>query len=86
MLTQLYANLSDNLLSLPNNVWRLIVFAPFLIIIIIIIIILLSFFMTWTLSMADLRNYWTEFHETWWNYRYMFLVGPNIFIFGVKGI
>ena len=38
MLTQLYANLSDNLLSLPNNVWRLIVFAPFLIIIIIILL------------------------------------------------
>ena len=34
----------DHLLSLPNNVWRLIVFAPFLIIIfIIIILILLSF-------------------------------------------
>jgi hypothetical protein len=30
------------LLSLPNNVWRLIVFAPFLIIIIIIIIVFLS--------------------------------------------
>jgi hypothetical protein len=27
------------------------------------------------LSMADLRNYCTEFHETWWSYRYMFLVG-----------
>jgi hypothetical protein len=24
------------------------------------------------LSTADLRNYWTEFHETWWSYRYMF--------------
>jgi hypothetical protein len=39
------------LLSLPNNVWRLIVFAPFLIIIIIIIlilIILLSFRAPWT--------------------------------------
>jgi hypothetical protein len=30
------------------------------------------------LSTADLRNYWTEFHETWWSYRYMFLVGPNV--------
>jgi hypothetical protein len=20
------------------------------------------------LSTADLRNYWTEFHETWWSY------------------
>ena len=29
-------------------------------------------------SMADLRNYWTEFHETWWSYRYMFLVGPKV--------
>jgi hypothetical protein len=26
------------------------------------------------LSMADLRNYCTEFHETWWSYRYMFLI------------
>jgi hypothetical protein len=26
------------------------------------------------LSMADLRNYWTEFHKTWWSYRYMFLI------------
>jgi hypothetical protein len=29
------------------------------------------------LSTAGLRNYWTEFHETWWSYRYMFLVGPK---------
>jgi hypothetical protein len=29
------------------------------------------------LSTADLRNYRTEFHETWWSYRYMFLVDPN---------
>ena len=51
---------------------RLIVFAPFLIII---IIIILSFFpCTMNLSTADLRNYKTEFHETWWSYRYMFLV------------
>jgi hypothetical protein len=27
------------------------------------------------LSTAVLGNYWTEFHETWWSYRYMFLVG-----------
>jgi hypothetical protein len=32
------------------------------------------------LSTADLRNYWTEFHETWWSYRYMFLVGPKVFV------
>jgi hypothetical protein len=25
------------------------------------------------LSTADLRNYRTEFHETWWSYRYMLL-------------
>ena len=37
------------------------------------------------MSMSDLRNYWTEFHETWWSYRYMFLVGTNIFSFVVKG-
>jgi hypothetical protein len=24
------------------------------------------------LSTADLRNYWTKFHDTWWSYRYMF--------------
>ena len=34
-------------------------------------------------STADLRNYWTEFHETWWSYRYMFLVGPKVFSFVV---
>jgi hypothetical protein len=33
-----------------------------------------------------LRNYWTEFHETWWCYRYMFLVGPKVFSFVVKGV
>jgi hypothetical protein len=37
-------------------------------------------------SMADLRNYLTEFHETWWSYRYMFLVGPKVFSFVVKGM
>jgi hypothetical protein len=37
------------------------------------------------LSTADLRNYWTEFHETLWSYRYMFLVGPKVFSFVVKG-
>ena len=38
------------------------------------------------LSMADLRNYRTEFHETWWSYRYMFLVDPKVFRFVVKGV
>jgi hypothetical protein len=37
------------------------------------------------LSTADLRNYRTEFHETWWSYRYMFLVDPKVFRFVVKG-
>jgi hypothetical protein len=32
------------------------------------------------LSTADLRNYRTEFHETWWSYRYMFLVDPKVII------
>ena len=72
-------------LSLPNNVWRLIVFAPFL---------LSSYYyyssplFLWhmNVSTADLRNYWTEFHETWWSYRYMFLVGPKIFNLVVKGV
>jgi hypothetical protein len=35
--------------------------------------------------MADLRNYRTEYHETWWSYRYMFLVDPKVFRFVVKG-
>jgi hypothetical protein len=45
----------------------------------------LSFF-PWTmnLSTADLRNFMTEFHETWWSYRYMFLVGPKVFSFHKK--
>jgi hypothetical protein len=38
------------------------------------------------LSTADLRNYTTEFHETWWSYRYMFLVDPKVFRFVVKGV
>ena len=46
-----------------------------------------SFFpCTMNLSTADLRNYWTEFHETWWSYRYMILVGPKVFSFVVKGV
>jgi hypothetical protein len=36
------------------------------------------------LSTADLRNYRTEFHETWWSYWYMFLVDPKVFRFVVK--
>ena len=41
---------------------------------------LYSPFFLWhmNLSTADLRKYWTEFHETVWSYRYMFLVGPKV--------
>ena len=50
------------------NVWRLIVFAPFLIFILplLLLLLLLLSFLPWhmNLSTADLRNYWTEFHET----------------------
>jgi hypothetical protein len=28
----------------------------------------------------------TEFHETLWSYRYMFLVGPKVFSFVVNGV
>jgi hypothetical protein len=38
------------------------------------------------LSTADLGNYRTEFHETWWSYRYMFLVDPKVFRFVVMGV
>ena len=31
-------------------------------------------------------NYWTEFRETWWSYRYMFLVDPKVFRFVVNGV
>jgi hypothetical protein len=41
---------------------------------------------TVNLSTADLRNYRTEFHETWWSYRYMFPVDPKVFRFVVKGV
>jgi hypothetical protein len=52
--------------------------------ILVIILILSPFFpRTMNLSTADLRNYWTEFLETWWSYRYMFLVGPKVFSFVV---
>jgi hypothetical protein len=28
----------------------------------------------------------TELHETWWSYRYMFLVDPKVFRFVVMGV
>jgi hypothetical protein len=57
------------------------------ILVIIIILLLLPFFL-WhmNLSTADLRNCWTEFRETWWSYRYMYLVGPKGFSVVVKGV
>ena len=77
----LLSSSSKRLLSLPNNVWRLIVFALFLTIIKSpkqSYYYSYSFFpRSMNLSTADFRNYWTEFHETWWSYRYMFLVGPK---------
>ena len=46
----------------------------------------LSFFLSVAHELVHGRNYWTEFHETWWSYRYMFLVGPKVFSFVVKGV
>ena len=43
-------------------------------------------FFPWTmnLSTADLRNYWTEFHETWWSYRFV-VKGVKAIFLGFKG-
>jgi hypothetical protein len=38
------------------------------------------------LTTGDLGNYWTEFHETWWSYRYMIVVDPKVFSFVVMGV
>ena len=85
-------------LNLPNNVWRLIVFAPFLIkspkqslrdlLFLLCFLLLFLFFLSakHELVHADLRNYRTEFHETRWSYRYMFLVDPKVFRFVVNGV
>jgi hypothetical protein len=32
------------------------------------------------------RVFCSHFHETWWSYRYMFLVDPKVFRFVVKGV
>ena len=71
------------LLSLPNKVWETYCFCS-----VSYYYSLSSPFFLWhmNLSMADLGNYWTEFHETWWSYRYMYLVGPKVFSFVVKGV
>jgi hypothetical protein len=47
-----------------------------------------SSFFLWhmNLTTGDLRNYWTEFHETWWSYRYMIVVDPKVFSFVVMGV
>jgi hypothetical protein len=36
--------------------------------------------------MYEMSTFWTEFHDTWWSYRYMFLVGSKVFSFVVKGV
>ena len=38
------------------------------------------------LSTADLRNYRTEFRETWRRYGYVCRVGPKAFSFVVKAV
>jgi hypothetical protein len=38
------------------------------------------------IGIPNTRNYRTEFHETWWSYRYMFLVDPKVFRSVVKGV
>jgi hypothetical protein len=42
-------------------------------------------FFPWTmnLSTADLRKYWTEFHETWWSYRFV-VKGVKAIFLGVQ--
>ena len=89
------------LIKSPKCFWRLIVFDPFLIIkspkrcLETYCFCSASYYYYYSspfflcdmnVSTADLRNYWTEFHETWWSYRYMFLVGPKVFSFVVKGV
>ena len=71
------------LLSLPNKVWETYCFCS----VSYYYYYYYSFFpCTMNLYTADLRNYRTEFHETWWSYRYMFLVDPKVFRFVVKGV
>ena len=71
------------LLSLPSKVWETYCFCS-----VSYYYSLSSPFFLWhmNLSTADLRNYQTEFHETWWSYKYLFLVGPKVFSFVVKGV
>ena len=79
----------EKLLSLPNKVWETYCFCSVSYYYYYSLSSLsLSPFFPWTmnLSTADLRNYWTEFHETLWSYRYMFLVGPKVFSSVVKGV
>jgi hypothetical protein len=78
--------LQSRLLSLPNKVWETYCFCS--VSYYYYYYSLPSPFFPWTmnLSTADFRNYWTEFYETWWSYRYMFLVGPKVFNFVVKRV
>ena len=76
------------LLSLPNKVWGAYCFCSvsYYYFYFYYYYYYSSFTRSMNLSTADLRNYGTEFHETWWSYRYMFLVGPKVFSFVVKGV
>ena len=74
------------LLSLPNNVWGTYCFCCVSYYYFYYYYFYSFFPRSMNLSTADLRNYRTEFHETWWSYRYMFLVDPKVFRFVVKGV
>ena len=73
------------LLSLPNKVWGTYCFCS--VSYYYFYYYYSSFFpRSMNLFTADLRNYRTKFHDTWWSYRYIFLVDPKVFRFVVKGV
>ena len=74
------------LLILPNNIWRLFCSVSYYYYYYFFFYYYSFFPHDMNVSAADLRNYRTEFHETWWRYRYMFLVDPKVFRFVVKGV
>jgi hypothetical protein len=73
-------------LSLPNKVWGTYCFCSISSYYLYYYYSYSFFPRSMNLSTADLRNYRTEFHVTWWSYRYMFLVDPKVFRFVVKGV
>ena len=75
-----------HLLSLPNKVWETYCFCSVSYYYFYYYYSYSFFPRSMNLSTADLRNYRTEFHETWWSYRYMFLVDPKVFSFVIKGV